>query len=156
MPELDSHAPSSSNPTPLESPFSPWHACGPNYERYSAGTRRCSHLKLLSVTLRLASGQSDVETAAQQWQDYFGVTKEGSESVFTNARMRFVPGIDGQPEGLESITIEVTGKESFDKLLEKMNETGLCGDRKTNLLGIEWYFVLKEEGGEGQRKESKL
>ncbi|KAL5408782.1 hypothetical protein PMIN06_007602 [Paraphaeosphaeria minitans] len=29
--ELDSHAPTKINPTPLKDPFSPWHACGPDY-----------------------------------------------------------------------------------------------------------------------------
>src|ERR1700743_3417711 len=102
MPELDSHAPSSANPDPLGSTFSPWHACGSEYEKYSAGMRRCAHLKLVSATLRLAPGQTDVERAAQQWQDYFGIKREGSDLLFTNSRLKFVPGVDGQPDGLES------------------------------------------------------
>ncbi|UPX20536.1 uncharacterized protein EKO05_0010765 [Ascochyta rabiei] len=34
MPELDSHTPSTNNPTPLESRFSPWHACGSDHKVY--------------------------------------------------------------------------------------------------------------------------
>jgi hypothetical protein len=156
MPELDSHARSSANPTPLETQFSPWHACGPEYEKYAAGMRRCSHLKLLGVTLRLAPGQSDVEGAAQQWQEYFGIRREKGGLLFTNSRLEFVPGVEGQPEGLESITIEVKGKKRFDKMLEIVSKEGLCGDGWTNLLGVKWYFVLKEDDGDGQRKGSKL
>lgn len=148
MPELDSHAPSSTNPTPLESPFSPWHACGSDYDKYSAGMKRCSHLKLVSATLRLAPGQSDVEAAAQQWQDYFGIRKEGCELLFTNARLKFIPGTEGLPEGLDSVTLEVKGKNRFDKMLEVVGKEGLCGDGWTNLLGVKWYFVLNEEDEE--------
>ncbi|OQV03252.1 hypothetical protein CLAIMM_08318 [Cladophialophora immunda] len=159
MPELDSHAPSATNPTPLESPFSPWHACGEDYARYSAGMKRCAHLKLVRATLRLAPGQTDVAAAAQQWQDYFGVEKQGSELVFTNARLNFVPGVDGLPEGLESITIEVQGKERLAKMLDVVSKEGLCGDGWTNLLGVKWFFVLKGEG-EGKdgakARESRL
>lgn len=156
MPELDSHAPSSSNPTPLETTYSPWHACGSDYEKYSAGMRRCSHLKLISATLRLAPGQSDIGAAAQQWQDFFGVRREGSELIFTNARMKFIAGVDGLPEGLESITIEVKGKQRFEKMLEVVSREGLCGDGWTNMLGVKWYFALNEDEEQGLQKESKL
>ena len=155
MPELDSHTPSPANPTPLESQFSPWHACGTDYNAYSAGMKRCSHLKLLSATLRLAPGQTEVQSATRQWQDYFGIQAKGDELLFTNARIRFVPGEEGQIEGLESITIEVSGKERFERMLELVNREGLCGNGWTNLLGVKWYFVLKEEHGR-QRLESKL
>ncbi|KIW93206.1 uncharacterized protein Z519_05811 [Cladophialophora bantiana CBS 173.52] len=157
MPELDSHAPSATNPTPLDSPFSPWHACGLDYEKYSAGMRRCAHLKLVKATLRLGPGQTDVDAAAQQWQDYFGVEKQGSELLFTNARLNFVPGVDGLPEGLESLIIEVKGKERLDKMLEVVRKEGLCGDGWTNLLGVKWHFVLRDDGkDEVKGRESRL
>ncbi|KIX04179.1 uncharacterized protein Z518_07733 [Rhinocladiella mackenziei CBS 650.93] len=154
MPELDSHKPSPSNPTPLESVFSPWHACGPDYDKYSAAMKRCSHLRLLSATCRLAPGRTDTESAAEQWRGYFGVEKHGSELIFTNARLKFVPGVEGLSEGLESITLEVTGKQRFQKMLEIVAREGLCGDGWTNLLGVKWLFVPKDEDG-GER-ESKL
>lgn len=144
MPELDSHKPSATNPTPLESPFSPWHACGGDYEMYSAAMKRCSHLKLVGATLRLAAGKTDVEAAAQQWQDYFGVRRSGNELIFTNARLKFVQGVEGQPEGLESLTIQVKGKARLDRMLKVVESEGLCGDGWTNLLGVKWYFVCDE------------
>jgi len=145
MPELDSHTPSPSNPTPLESTYSPWHACGPDYATYSAGMKRCSHLRLIGASCRLAPGQSDTEAAALQWQEYFGVKREGSDLVFTNARLKFAPGVQGQSEGLESITIEVAGKDRFAKMLDIVSKEGLCGDGWTNMLGVKWYFVLRQE-----------
>ncbi|KAK5191388.1 hypothetical protein LTR96_009893 [Exophiala xenobiotica] len=157
MPELDSHTPSPSNPTPLASPHSPWHACGPDYASYSSAMKRCSHLRLLSATCRLAPGQtdqSDTEAAAQQWEEYFGITRQNSDLVFTNARLKFVPGVPGgqsQSEGLESITIQVTGKDRFAKMLDMVSKEGLCGDGWTNMLGIKWYFVLSEEEDVAQR-----
>ena len=153
MPELDSHRVSPTNPTPLESTYSPWHACGPDYERYSAGMKRCSHLKLLSATCRLAPGRSDTEAAAGQWQDYFGVRSERSDLVFTNSRLKFVPGVTGQPEGLDSITIEVTGKERYDRMLDLAKQDGIYDDSCVNMLGIKWYFVLKANGGETTRSK---
>ncbi|KEF55193.1 uncharacterized protein A1O9_08847 [Exophiala aquamarina CBS 119918] len=158
MPELDSHTPSATNPTPLASPYSPWHACGPDYPHYSSAMKRRSHLRLLGATLRLAPGQSDTEGAARQWQDYFGIGRARSDLVFTNAKLKFVPGVDGLPEGLESITIEVKGKDIFDKMLDIASKEGLCGDGWVNMLGVKWYFILKDEkGGAGKdRNQSKL
>ncbi|KIW76587.1 hypothetical protein Z517_09031 [Fonsecaea pedrosoi CBS 271.37] len=157
MPELDSHTPSATNSTPLESPFSPWHACGSDYPKYSAGMRRRAHLKLVRAVLRLAPGQTDVHAAAQQWQDYFGVERRGSELVFTNARLSFVPGVEGSPEGLESITIAVQGKERLDKMLRVVSDEGLCGNGWTNMLGVKWYFELQgEENDQAKGRESRL
>ncbi|EXJ54547.1 hypothetical protein A1O7_09888 [Cladophialophora yegresii CBS 114405] len=159
MPELDSHAPSPTNPTPLESAFSPWHACGSDYHKYSSGMKRCAHLKLLNTTLRLAPGQADVEAAARQWEDYFGIPREGkSQLVFTNSRLSFVPGVDGKPEGLESITIEVKGRRRFEGMLDVARKEGLCGDGWINMLGVKWYFVLQEDEDQGDRNQrgSKL
>ena len=120
--------------------------------------RRCSHLKLLGVTLRLAPGQSDVQNAAQQWQGYFGIRREGARLSFTNARLEFVPGVDGVPEGLESITVEVKGKKRFEEMLRMVEREGLCGNGWTNLLGVKWYFVLNEtaDKSDGGLKQSKL
>jgi hypothetical protein len=156
MPELDSHAPSPSNPTPLATEYSPWHACGKDFEKYSAGMQRCAHLKLISVTLRLAPGQSDGRSASRQWQDFFGVRQEGDESVFTNARMKFAPGTEGQPEGLESVTIGVRGKDKFDNILKAIKREGLCGDGWTDMLGVKWYFMLLGEETQALHGNSKL
>ncbi|KAK5100801.1 hypothetical protein LTR70_001298 [Exophiala xenobiotica] len=98
MPEFDSRKVSPTNPTPLESTYSPWHACGPDYERYSAG-------------------------------------------------------VTGQPEGLDSITIEVTGKERYDRMLDLAKQDGIYDDGCVIMLGVKWYFVLKEGGGESTRSK---
>ena len=155
MPELDSHAATASNPTPLESTFSPWHACGTDFEKYSAGMKRCSHLKLIQATLRLGADQSDVGKAAQQWEDYFGIKREEGQLLFTNARVKFIAGVEGQPEGLDSITIQIKGRKRFERTLELVAKEGLSGDGGTNLLGVKWYFVLDDED-EGQQRGSKL
>lgn len=160
MPELDSHARTATNPTPLESPYSPWHACGPGYPQYSAAMRRRSHLKLLGVTLRLSQGHSDTDAAAQQWQDYFGVEKNGSALEFTNATLKFVPGVEGLAEGLESITIGVKGKDRYKRVLDLVSREGLRGNGFANMLGIRWYFVLedelREERGSKNGSQSKI
>jgi len=153
MPELDSHKPSPTNPTPLEDVFSPWHPCGSDYEQYSAGMKRCSHLRLLGATCRLSPGQTDTEAAAGLWEKYFGVRRESSDLVFTNARLKFVPGVHGQPEGLESVTVEIKGKERFDKALDVVSKEGLCGDGWANILGVKWYFVLSSEESSGRVEE---
>lgn len=120
--------------------------------------KRRSHLKLLGATLRLAPGRSDTEGAARQWQDYFGIGRDISDLIFTNAKLEFVPGVEGLAEGLESITIEVKGKDRFDKMLDIASKEGLCGDGWVNMLGIKWFFILKdgEEGAGKDRNQSKL
>ena len=144
MPELDSHTASASNPNPLRDQYSPWHPCGDDYQAYSAGMKRCSHLKYRSVTLRLAPGNSDTEGAAQQWERIFGVQREKSKLVFTNAELNFVAGSPDQPEGLESTTIEVSNRQKLELMLEVARKEGLCGDGWVDLLGIKWHFVLKD------------
>lgn len=152
MPELDSHSPSPSNPTPLATLFSPWHACGSEHSRYSAIMARNAHLSFVSASCRLAPGQSDAEAAAKQWEDIFGVPRHENRLLFTNMHLEFVPGIDGQPEGLESITIKVKGRQKFDDMLAAAGREGLCGDGWTNIVGVKWYFVLEDE----HHQESKL
>jgi hypothetical protein len=142
MPELDSQSPSSKNPEPLKSRFSPWHACGTNYSSYSAGMKRCSHLRLVSVVCRLAPGDVDTQAAVRQWEELFGVPRVRDELAFTNAWMKFIQGREGEAEGLESITIAVEGEERFNAILDAAREESLCGDGWINMLGIKWYFVL--------------
>lgn len=153
MPELDSHTVSPSNPTPLESTYSPWHACGPDFERYSTAMKRCSHMRLQSATCRLAPGQQDTGAAVAQWQKYFGVRGEGSELHFTNSRLKFVPGVKGQPEGLDSITIEVAGRERYTRMLDVARKEGVYGDGSVKMLGVRWYIVLNEGGVESPKSK---
>jgi hypothetical protein len=100
-------------------------------------------LKLLSATCRLAPGKKDTRAAARQWHEHFGVSHADDELKFTNSRLKFVPGIPGQPEGLESITIEITGKERYQKTLDTARKEGLCDNGWIDMLGVKWYLVLK-------------
>ena len=141
MPELDSQSPTPGHSDPLLSRFSPWHPCGKDYAAYSAGFQRRSHLHLAEAVLRLPEGDSDTYAAAKQWETLFGIPSQDSELSFTNAKLRFVKGVKGQPEGLESITIAVEGDDQFQGILKRASERGLCGDGWINMLGVKWYFT---------------
>ena len=147
MPELDSHTPSRDNPDPLGSRFSPWHAAGADYNSYSAGMKRCSDLRLVGAVCRLAPGIADTVAAARRWEEIFGVPRVRDELVFTNARVRFVPGVEGNLEGLESITIAVEGEERMAGILDRARKEGLCGDGWINMVGVKWYFVHAGDAG---------
>lgn len=149
MVELDSHASTKNNPTPLKDRFSPWHACGPNYASYSEGMKRTSHLTLEGCVLRLAPGDLEHEASARRWEEVFGVGRSRDLLAFTNARLGFVRGQEGQREGLVSITVGVNGTREFREILDRASKAGLCGDGWINMCGIKWYLVLT---GHGQAK----
>lgn len=146
MPELDSHTPLRDNPDPLGSRFSPWHAAGDDYDSYSAGMKRCSDLYLVCAVCRLAPEATDT-AAARRWEEIFGVPRLRDELAFTNARIRFVPGAEGKPEGLDSITIAVDGEERMAGILDRARKEGLCGDGWINMIGVKWYFVRAGDAG---------
>lgn len=156
MPELDSHAPTKENPLPLKNRFSKWHACGPDFERYSRLMRKFSDLHLLGVLLRLGEGDVDTEGAAREWRDVFGVGMSRDLLAFTNARMGFVRGRKGREAGLESLTIGVEGRERFSVILRRAREDGVCGEGWVNMCGVKWYFVLLNEKGIDEEAGSKL
>lgn len=153
MPELDAHQPNETNPTPLTTRFSPWHACGPlaSYPSYSAIMKRHSDLHLVGAVLRLAAGDSETEAASRQWEEIFGVPRSRDLLAFTNARIGFIRGEEGEREGLVSITIAVEGKERFQGILQRASNAGLCGDGWINMCGVRWYFV---EAGQSQERSS--
>jgi hypothetical protein len=154
MPELDSHPTTPSNSDPLKNPFSPWHACGPDYENYSALMKKHSDLHLVGALLRLAPGEVDTEAASRQWEQIFGVGMSRDLLAFTNARMGFVRGEEGKKEGLDSITISVEGKDRLEGILQRAKEEGLCGDGCINMCGVRWFFG--NAGGAGKIGGSKL
>ncbi len=141
IPELDSPKATSSNPEPLMSTFSPWHPAGQDYGSYSAGMKRCSHLHFVETVCRLAPEDADVEAAAKQWEGIFGVPSIKEKLVFTNGRVRFMPGEEGKPEGIVSITIAVEGEKNFNDILDRASKEGICGDGWIDMLGVKWYFV---------------
>jgi len=140
IPELDSHDATSSNPKPLTTRFSPWHACGRDYDTYSAGMKRHADLSLVGCICRLAPGDNDGESASRQWEDIFGVPRSRDLVAFTNARLGFIRGEEGKPEGIVSITIAVKGQKTFDGIQERASQMGLCGDGWINMVGVRWYF----------------
>ncbi|KIV97450.1 hypothetical protein PV10_01201 [Exophiala mesophila] len=142
MPELDSHTPSPKNPTPLDSPFSPWHACGADYLAYSTAMKRRAHLKLIGATLRLAPGNTNIQAAAQRWNHLFGVPSQANNLLFTNAKLDFVNGVQGQPEGLERITIQVDGKDRLERILNIARREGVYKDGAVEMLGVKWNFIV--------------
>ncbi|KAF2009478.1 hypothetical protein BU24DRAFT_75694 [Aaosphaeria arxii CBS 175.79] len=146
IPELDSHAPSPNNPTPLKSRFSPWHACGSDHKVYYPGMKRASHLSLEGCVLRLAPGDVGHEAAARQWEEIFGVVRSRDLLAFTNARVGFVPGEEGKHEGIVSITVGVRGKENLEGILERAKKEGLCGNGWIEMVGVKWHFVLTYYG----------
>lgn len=98
LPELDSHSPSPTNPEPVATRFSSWHACGPssNYGIYSTRMRRNGDLRLLGATLRLLPGDTDTQNATDRWETIFGVKRNGESIELTNSKIRFIMGAEGQ------------------------------------------------------------
>lgn len=146
MPELDSHRTTSSNPDPLNTQFSPWHACGPSstYPTYSAGMKRHKDLHLLGATLRLKPGEEDTHEAAKQWENILGVKARGPELMFTNARIEFVKGVDGKPEGIIEIMVGVEGRERLRGIFDRAREEGCQVDESrgaVEMLGVRFSFV---------------
>lgn len=146
MPELDSHAPEPNNPTPLKSRFSPWHACGSDHKVYYPGMKRSEHLSLEGCVLRLQPGDSDHESASRQWEEMFGVARSRDLLAFTNARLGFVPGREGQPEGLVSITVGVKGQDRLDAILKRARDAGVYADGQLAMCGVRWNVVLTGHG----------
>jgi hypothetical protein len=146
IPELDSHTPGPNNPTPLKSRFSPWHACGSDPKVYYPGMKRSAHLTLEGCVLRLQPGDVDHEAAARQWEEMYGVARSRDLLAFTNARLGFVSGREGQPEGLVSVTIGVNGRDRLDAIVERAKEAGVFVNERVEMCGIQWNLVLKGHG----------
>lgn len=116
--------------------------------------KKYGDLHLASALLRLAPGDWDTEGASRQWESVFGVGMSRDLVAFTNARMGFVRGQEGQPEGLESITITVNGGDRMDGILQRAREEGvLQDDGSLRMLNVKWY--IRYAGG-GQAPTSRL
>lgn len=143
IPELDSHAPTPDFPNPLQTRISPWHACGPDQERYMASMRKHAHLSLLGAVCRIKPGDGGSEVAATQWQDTFGVTRVRDLLGFTNARVGFIRGEEGKAEGMVSVTVGVHGQKRKDAILARARERGVVGsDGAVEMVGVRWNFSL--------------
>jgi hypothetical protein len=156
IPELDSHKVTEKNPDPLNERFSPWHACGTDYQSYGAGMKRASHLRLVGVTCRLTPGDADVAGAVEQWESIFGVPrgKGKGELRFTNTDVRFIEGEGGRAEGIAEIRIAVEGEQRRRGILERADKEGLrCEEKAVEMLGVRWVFVT---GGNETMGRSRL
>lgn len=104
--------------------------------------KNAEHLTLQGCILRLQPGDSDHEAAARQWEDIFGVTRSRDLLAFTNSRLGFVPGKEGQPEGLVSITVRVNGKTNLDDIRDRAETAGVHRDGQIEMCGVKWHFSL--------------
>lgn len=109
--------------------------------------KRRADISLKKAVCRLAPGDTDTQAAARQWEKIFGVPRDRDQLAFTNAQVEFKKGEEGNPEGLESITIAVKGEKRFHGILERASKAGLCGNGWINMVGIKWYFLLEKEDG---------
>lgn len=108
--------------------------------------KRRLNLHLHGVVCRLAPGDVDHEAASREWEDISGIPRSRDLLAFTNSRMGFIRGVEGQLDGLVSITIGVEGRDEFNAILDRAREEGLCGDEWINMLGVRWYFACVDEG----------
>ena len=119
--------------------------------------KRHAHLSLLGVVCRLAPNDWGAEKAATQWEEIFGIPRSRDLAAFTNARLGFLHGKEGQPEGIMSISIGVKGETKRNEIFKRAEERGvLDGDEQSrnfvNMLGVRWNFVLTGSDDEPQSK----
>ena len=149
IPELDSQSETEENPKPMTTRFSAWHPCGPDDKSYIAKMKQYGHLSLLGAVCRLAPDDWSSEVAATQWEQTFGIPRSRDLIQFTNARVGFLHGEGGKPEGIESISIGVVGDRRRQDIFKRAEERGLVesdGLRKwVNMLGVKWHFTLTGE-----------
>ncbi|KAH8684263.1 hypothetical protein BGZ60DRAFT_367492 [Tricladium varicosporioides] len=161
IPELDSHRPSSSNPNPLEDPFSPWHALGPpsNHSQHSQVMKKYSYLHMLSVTCRLTPGDDDIVNATGQWGNLFGVRRGDAkgECQFINAKLTFLPGREGEKDGLVEVCIGVENDAQLADIMVRAKANGVLNeDSQVEIIGIRWKFISFQNQGEISGRQVRL
>ena len=108
--------------------------------------KRNGHLSLLGVVCRLGPNEGDGERAATQWEQTFGVPRSRDLIAFTNARIGFIAGEDGKPDGIVSIGIGVKTDKQRSEIFERAEKRGLLkkgqGSKGIDMLGVKWYFSL--------------
>jgi hypothetical protein len=158
MPELDSHTISSRNPTPLISRFSPWHACGKDYDHYVEVMKANSQLYLLGCDLQVEQ-QQDPEQAATQWADLFGIPVAGHKLCFTNAELVFQPAGALTTEGLRRITVGVETQQQLGAIRDRARDNGLVVDPASStihMVGVEWHIVVLQQQDSTRTRTSRL
>ncbi|KAH6679096.1 hypothetical protein B0J14DRAFT_579997 [Halenospora varia] len=161
IPELDSHHTSSSNPNPLKDPLSPWHTLGPpsNHPKHSQVMKKYFHLHILSATCRLTPGDDDIVGATRQWENLFGVPRGDTkgECQFTNAKLIFLPGREGEKDGLIEVCIGAETDAQLTDINVRAKANGVLNeDGQVEMIGIRWKFILFQNQGEIRGNQAKL
>lgn len=160
MPELDSHTPCEMNSEPLADRFSPWHACGAEYDRYVQDMKRTAHLHLIGCNLHLGGGETDSAGAGKQWSENFGIPVTRDELAFSNARIGFSCGQDDRPEGLADITIAVDQVDQMNVILDRARAAGKTVHKPGDwfeMVGVRWNLVaLDKQTSKGPAIASRL
>ena len=118
--------------------------------------KRTEHLSLAGVVCRLAPGDRMSELAATQWEQTFGIPRSRDLNAFTNARLGFIAGQEGEPEGIVSITIGVKGEKRRDAIFKRAEALHLVKHEKSGryiqMFGLRWNFTLisLDEGGQSK------
>lgn len=107
--------------------------------------KNARHLSLEGCVLRLQSGDLGHEAASRQWEELFGIARSDDLLAFTNARLGFVPGREGQPEGIVSITVGVSDSVKLDHILERARAAGVCRDGHFDMCGVRWHLSLTSQ-----------
>ncbi|EGE78919.2 hypothetical protein, variant [Blastomyces dermatitidis ATCC 18188] len=143
IPELDSHEATPANPEPVTSRFAPWHACGPDYASYSKGNEAYCRPASGRCHLPSSTGRRGHRRRIEAvGGETFGIPGDPGHLQFTNARMRFLPGMEGKSEGFTDVSIAVRGEERHKGIFDRAREVGLpSGDGWVEMLGCRWHFV---------------
>lgn len=115
--------------------------------------KRSEHLSIVGCVLRLQPGDYEHEAAARQWEHAFGVARSRDLLAFTNARLGFISGKGGQPEGLISITVGVAGEDDLEAIRKRAREAGVVADGCIIMCGVRWALTL---AGHGAAVKGKL
>jgi hypothetical protein len=115
-------------------------------DSYISGMQRAQHLALEGCVLRLRPGDVAHEDAARQWEETFGVARSRDLLAFTNAKIGFTSGREGQHGGLVSITIGVQGRDKYDAICKRASDAGIHRDGCILMCGIKWYLILLGQG----------
>ncbi|OAT10999.1 hypothetical protein BDBG_06758 [Blastomyces gilchristii SLH14081] len=121
-----------------------------NLRHSAAGPTRLRQLALVAHDLKRAEYLLTKVIGTEVLFVDPGVAVWGLENVigdpghlqFTNARMRFLPGMEGKSEGFTDVSIAVRGEERHKGIFDRAREVGLpSGDGWVEMLGCRWHFV---------------
>jgi len=138
----------------LERRIARWHACGGEWESYRGRMERSKGVRFKGVVCRLGERKSDMEQAARRWEEVFGVERKGNKVEFLGGvELEFLAGEKGKREGIESIRLDVDGKDRLDRIIERAGKEGLkrVGESSIEMLGSVWEFSPREQNETSSR-----